>query len=178
MEATTLATRVPARSALEPIRLRDGTEVQLRTMADDDAPALARFHRGLSRETVYFRFFNAHPELSDLELEHFTHVDHLDREAIVATEGGEIIGVARFDREAGGGDAEAAFVVADQWQGRGLGSQLFQRLAARARDVGVDRFVAEVLPHNRRMLNVFMHAGLAAKSQLRDGTVRVVVDLG
>ncbi len=86
--------------------------------------------------------------------------------------------MARFDRLAGGRDAEAAFVIADVWQGEGLGTALFDRLAARARELGVERFTAEVLPHNRRMLNLFHHSGLPVTACLRDGVVHVVLDLG
>ena len=78
----------------------------------------------------------------------------------------------------GGRDAEAAFVIADVWQGEGLGTALFDRLAARARELGVERFTAEVLPHNRRMLNLFHHSGLPVTARLRDGVVHVVLDLG
>lgn len=160
-----------------PIQLRDGTEVQLHAMRGDDAAALLRFHHHLSPETTYLRFFSVHPELSRDELERFTHVDHQDREAIVATVGEEIIGVARLDRVPGDREAEAAFVVADGWQGEGLGTALFVRLAARAVELGVECFVAEVLPHNRRMINVFLHAGLPVTTSFRDGVVHMVVDL-
>ena len=137
-----------------PIQLRDGTEVHLHAMRGDDAAALLRFHHQLSPETTYLRFFSVHPELSARELEYFTHVDHQNREAIVATVDDMIIGIARFDRIDETNDAEAAFVIADAWQGEGLGTALFHRLAERAREVGIDRFVAEVLPHNRRMLDI------------------------
>ena len=55
---------------------------------------------------------------------------------------------------------------------------LFDRLAARARELGVERFEAEVLPHNRRMLNLFQHSGLPVSSVFRDGVVHVVLELG
>ena len=167
----------PSASMLAPIHLSDGTEVQLHAMSGADADALLRFHHGLSPETTYFRFFSVHPNLSDRELEHFTHVDHQNREAIVATVDGQIVGVARFDRSEDGRDAEAAFVIADLMQGEGLGTALFHRLAARAREVGVEHLTAEVLPHNQRMLNVFRHAGLPITTRLRDGVVHVVLDL-
>jgi len=165
-------------SIREPIQLRDGTEVRLHAMRGEDDGALLRFHQQLSPETVYLRFFAVHPELSSRELERFTHVDHCDREAIVATVDDEIVGVARFDRLGGGRDAEAAFVVADVWQGEGLGTALFGRLADRARELGIERFTAEVLPHNRRMLNLFHRSGLPVTARLRDGVVDVVLDLG
>lgn len=159
------------------IELHDGTTVRLHPMSASDAPGLARFHSTLSPETTYFRFFSVHPLLSEKELYHFTHVDHTVREAIVVTAGDEIVAVARFDRLKDPLEAEAAFVVADSWQELGLGTALFHRLADRAREVGVNRLVAEVLPHNRRMLAVFHHSGLPVRSELRDGEVHLVVEL-
>ena len=176
--ATGLLSPDSSMSIREPIWLRDGTEVHLHAMCGDDAAALLRFHHQLSPETTYLRFFSVHPELSARELEQFTHVDHQNREAIVATVDDEMIGVARFDRIDGSNDAEAAFVIADRWQGEGLGTALFHRLAERACEVGIDRFVAEVLPHNRRMLDVFFHAGQPVTSCLRDGDVHLEVELG
>ena len=159
------------------VELRDGMRVELHPMHADDAASLLRFHGTLSAETTHLRFFAVHPELSAKELHRFTHVDHRDREAIVATAAGEIIGVARFDRFDESGDAEVAFVVADSWQGRGLGTAMFDRLATRAREVGLSRFVADTLPHNGRMLAVFHHSGLPLTSGLRDGAVHLVIDL-
>jgi RimJ/RimL family protein N-acetyltransferase len=69
-------------------------------------------------------------------------------------------------------------VVADVWQGEGLGSALFDRLAARARELGLERLTAEVLPHNRRMLNLFHRSGLPVTARFRDGVVHVILDLG
>jgi RimJ/RimL family protein N-acetyltransferase len=178
MKATDLLSPDSSTSIREPIQLRDGTEVRLHAMRGDDADALLRFHHRLSPETTYLRFFSVHPELSSGELERFTHVDHRDREAIVATVDEEIVGVARFDRVDGDSEAEAAFVIADVWQGEGLGTALFERLTARARELGIERFTAEVLPHNRRMLNLFHHSGLPVTARLQDGVVHVVLDLG
>jgi RimJ/RimL family protein N-acetyltransferase len=159
------------------VELHDGTEARLHPMSASDAAGLLRFHSTLSPETTYFRFFTVHPSLSDRELHHFTHVDHTDREAIVATAGDEIIGVARFDRMQDPAEAEVAFVVADAWQELGLGTAMFRSLAQRAGEVAVARFVAEVLPHNRRMLAVFNHSGLPVRSEFRDGVVHLVLDL-
>ena len=68
-------------------------------------------------------------------------------------------------------------MLADSWQGRGLGSELFRHLAARAREVGVKRFVADTLPHNRPMLTVFRHADLPITEHFSEGTIRVELEL-
>jgi len=163
------ATVVPAHTLESPL-------VRLRLMAADDGERLQRFHHALSPETVYLRFFSVHPELQPREIERFTHVDHAQREAIVALVDDEIIGVGRFDRM-NPDEAEVAFVVADEWQGQGIGRALFDRLATRAREVGVNRFVADTLPHNERMLGVFRGCGNAYRSAFDAGVVHVEIDL-
>lgn len=105
-----------------------------------------------------------------------THVDHREREALVAIVDDEIVGVARFDTIASA-DAEVAFVVADSWQGRGLGRSLFRSLARRAAELGVERFVVYRLPHNRRLLNLFHGCGLPVTSRFDGEVVRVAIDL-
>jgi GNAT superfamily N-acetyltransferase len=160
------------------VRLKDGSTVSLVPMEPGDQARLLRFHHRLSPETIRRRFFSVHPELSPTELHRFTHVDHVDREAFVAVHEGEIVAVARFDRIGGGTDAEAAFVVADSWQGRGLGGALLDRLIGRARQLGIERFVAETLVDNRRMLGVFRHAGLPITERIYDGVVEVIIELG
>jgi RimJ/RimL family protein N-acetyltransferase len=160
------------------VKLRDGSTIEVAAMDAEDAPRLVRFHSTLSPETTYLRFFSFHPELRPEELHRFTHVDHRDREALVAVAGGEIVGVGRFDRIGDGAEAEVAFVVADSWQGRGICTALFERLAARAREVGVERFVAETLAHNGRMLAVFRHAGLPITESLRRDDVYLTLVLG
>ena len=168
----------PAHSVPEStVVLTDGSTVDLLPMEPGEEGRLRRFHHRLSPETTRRRFFSLHPELSAQELHRFTHVDHVDREAIIAVADGEIVAVGRFDRIGGETDAEVAFVVADSWQGRGLGTALLSRLAARARQLGVTRFVAQTLPHNRAMLAVFRHAGLPITERFEDGVVDVTIEL-
>ena len=147
-------------------------------MRPADVEKLVRFHHSLSPETTYLRFFGFHADLSPSELYRFTHVDHRDREAIIAVVDREIVAVARYDRFEASTDAEVAFVVADSWQGRGLGALLFARLARRAREVGVERFIAETLSQNRPMLAVFRHAGLPVRLRAERDVVHVEIDLG
>ncbi len=151
--------------------LTDGGTVHLRPILADDADRLRAFHAGLSKETVYNRFFAYRPSLSDADVARFTQVDHDDRVALVATLRDEIIGVVRYDRLPGSADAEVAFVVDDAHQGRGLGAVLLEHLAAAARERGIDRFVADVLPTNRAMLTVFRSAGYEVTRDLADGYV-------
>jgi RimJ/RimL family protein N-acetyltransferase len=162
----------------ESVVLPDGTAVELAPMLPTDGPRLLEFHHGLSADTVRRRFFSLHPELSSAELHRFTHVDHVDREAVIAVSEGQIVAVGRFDRIDRGPGAELAFVVADSWQGRGLGTALLSRLVARAREVGLTRLVAQTLADNRQMRAVFRQAGLPIRERLEGGVVDVTLDLG
>jgi RimJ/RimL family protein N-acetyltransferase len=149
-----------------------------RPIAADDEERLADFHSRLLPETVYLRFFNAHPRLSANELHHFTHVDGRDRFAMVAVdEADRIIAVARYDRTPGADDAEVAFVVDDSHQGHGLGAELLRRLVAEARGNGIRRFVADTMVGNQKMLGVFRQSGLPEVVSLEDGLFHVLLDL-
>ncbi|MBL0885642.1 GNAT family N-acetyltransferase [Myceligenerans sp. I2] len=173
--------------------LRDGTTTHLRPIRPDDADALQRFHMAQSERSVYYRFFAALNRIPERMLRQFVTVDHVDRTALVAVRpasgsradgapegaGEEILGVARFDVVPGPGPrtAEVAFNIADTMQGRGLGSVLLEHVADAARERGIHRFVAEVLPQNRAMLGVFREAGYAIEQHLDDGFVHVGIDL-
>jgi GNAT superfamily N-acetyltransferase len=127
------------------VRLRDGSRVRLRTIAPEDKPLVADVFDRLSEDSRYRRFFTIQSELTPDMLAYLTEVDHTDHEAIIAIEptAGRALGVARYvrlrdDPEA----AEVAFAVVDEWQGRGLGRALLTYLTRRARQEGVQRFVA------------------------------------
>jgi acetyl coenzyme A synthetase (ADP forming)-like protein len=110
-------------------------------------------------------------------LDRFVNVDYDDRMALVAEHAGHLVAVARYDRLDPPSEAEAAFVVEDSWQGRGLGTLLVEHLAAVAREHGITRLVAHTLPHNEKMLGVFRDAGFVRRSEFADGTVRVTLDI-
>jgi acyl-CoA synthetase (NDP forming)/RimJ/RimL family protein N-acetyltransferase len=156
--------------------LADGGTAHLRPITPQDAAALQAFHLRQSPESTYLRFFAPMPRLSDADLERFTTVDHVDRVALVATVGDDIVAVGRYDRIQPH-TAEVAFNVSDAHQGRGLGSVLLEHLAAAAREHGVHRFVAEVLPQNRRMLGVFRDAGYEVRHDFEDGVVSLSFDI-
>ena len=150
--------------------------VHLRPIRPEDSEALVAFHAKLSDRTRYLRYFGPYPRISERDLYHFTHVDHRARVALVAVLDEAIIGVGRYDRLGGGtgtADAEVAFVVADVHQGRGIGSILLEHLAAAARERGIERFVAEVLAENSRMVRVFTDTGYSAKYEYDSGVVHL-----
>ncbi|GAB7189996.1 bifunctional GNAT family N-acetyltransferase/acetate--CoA ligase family protein [Kineococcus sp. NUM-3379] len=157
--------------------LRDGGTAHVRPITPADAGAVARFHEHQSEESRYFRFFAPMPRLSPRDLARFTVVDHTDRVALVATVGDDIVGIARYDaapaRPGRPREAEVAFNISDAHQGRGLGSVLLEHLAAAAREQGVHRFTADVLPQNAKMINVFREAGYEVRQGYSDGVLEV-----
>ncbi|HEX7350308.1 GNAT family N-acetyltransferase, partial [Brachybacterium sp.] len=154
------------------IALRDGSAAHLRPILPTDAEALQDFHQRQSERSRYLRFFAAMPRLSPRDLARFTHVDHIDRVAFVVLAGAEIIAVGRYDRISPD-SAEVAFNVSDSRQGSGLASVLLEHLAAAARERGIHRFTAEVLPENTKMIKVFTETGYDVERRLDDGVVMV-----
>ncbi|MFD3460616.1 GNAT family N-acetyltransferase [Nocardia fluminea] len=149
----------------------DGGVVRVRPIVPADADALAAFHTRLSDRTRYLRYFGPYPQISPKDMYRTTHVDYRDRVGLVAVLGTAIIGVARYELLARQGPraAEVAFVVADEHQGRGLGSVLLEHLAGAAAENEVVAFVAEVLAENEAMITVFREAGYQLQRS-RDGS--------
>lgn len=132
-----------------------GRRLPVRPIRPDDAARLKRMFYRLSRDTVYLRFFSPVHRPPAWALRHLSEVDYANRFALVALDGDEIVGVARFDRSKDdGGRAEVAVVVEDALQGRGLGRALLQRLSECARARGVEAFAASMLAENRRALSL------------------------
>jgi acyl-CoA synthetase (NDP forming)/ribosomal protein S18 acetylase RimI-like enzyme len=153
--------------------LSDGGTVHLRPITPEDADKLVAFHSRLSARTRYYRYFGPYPRMPKRDVERFSRVDHVNRVALVALLGDDIVAVGRFDRLGEQDSAEAAFVVQDEHQGRGLGSILLEHLAAAARERGLRRFVAEVLAENSAMVRVFRDAGYQIKRAVEEGVVHL-----
>ncbi|WP_280495549.1 bifunctional GNAT family N-acetyltransferase/acetate--CoA ligase family protein [Nocardia farcinica] len=150
----------------------DGGVVRLRPITPDDAEPLQTFHAALSDRTRYLRYFGPYPRISPKDLYRTTHVDYQDRVGLVVELGDAIIAVGRYELldRTGPRAAEVAFVVADEHQGRGLGSILLEHLAGAAAENKIQTFVAEVLAENTAMVTVFRDAGYQVERS-RDGTV-------
>ncbi|MFI9821192.1 GNAT family N-acetyltransferase [Streptomyces sp. NPDC052013] len=165
--------------------LRDGGTARIRPITVDDAERLVSFYEQVSDESKYFRFFAPYPRLSAKDVHRFTHHDFVDRVGLAATIGGEFIATVRYDRIGADGtpasapadEAEVAFLVQDAHQGRGVASALLEHIAAVARERGIRRFAAEVLPANTKMIKVFTDAGYTQKRSFEDGVVRLEFDL-
>jgi acyl-CoA synthetase (NDP forming)/ribosomal protein S18 acetylase RimI-like enzyme len=163
------------------VLLRDGHAAHLRPIGEDDEQRLVEFYEQVSAESKYMRFFAPMPRLSERDVKRFTHVDHHDRVAFVLTVADRIIAVGRFDRITGSGsttdgegdEAEVAFLVQDAHQGRGIAQLLLEHLAQAGRERGIAKFVAEVLPENQRMIQLFREAGYHVAGGFEDGVMRL-----
>jgi RimJ/RimL family protein N-acetyltransferase len=160
----------PPRPAAEgtPVVLHDGSAVLIRQVRSTDAALLADGFARLSPRSRRMRFLGAKTALSAVELRYFTEVDHHDHEAIGALSAadGRGVGIARYVRDAGDSQAaEIAVTVVDDWQGRGLGTELLSRLSDRARQAGIDRFTALAAAENVTVAGLArkLGAGLAAR---------------
>ena len=146
------------------LTLRDGRVVDVRPVERSDREGLAAAVQRLSDETRYLRFATAKPRLTKRELDFLVDVDHHRHEAIVAIDPTTMRGVAavRYIQIPGEPEvAEIAATVTDDWQGRGLGTALLARLAARAREEGYAAFRASVLASNDRSIAMLLAAGFA-----------------
>ncbi|MFB8212302.1 GNAT family N-acetyltransferase [Streptomyces sp. NPDC056010] len=165
--------------------LRDGGTARIRPITTDDAERLVSFYEQVSDESKYYRFFAPYPRLSAKDVHRFTHHDYVDRVGLAVTVGGEFIATVRYDRidatgrpaSAPADEAEVAFLVQDAHQGRGVASTLLEHIAAVARERGIRRFAAEVLPANTKMIKVFRDAGYTQQRSFEDGSVHLTLDL-
>lgn len=153
--------------------LADGGTVRVRPIRPDDDDRLLRLYEQVSDETIYLRFFSPVSRPTARRLDRLTEVDHVDHVVLVAELGDDLVAVARYDRMARTDDAEVAFTVRDDQQGRGIGTIMLEHLAVIAREHGIGRFVATTLPQNRRMLDVFRDAGFEVTRSFAEGVVEV-----
>jgi acetyltransferase len=171
-------------------RFADGTPWVARPIRPEDAESLQAFIRGLSERSRYMRFVSMMRELTPRMLARYTQVDY-DREvALVATtelpnpahrghRHDAVIGLAHYLRNPDGRGAEYALVVADAWQGQGLGRQLMATLIDAAREQRLEYIEGLVLSDNRPMLRLMTSLGLRNDPDPEDPTMRRVwLDLG
>ncbi len=152
--------------------LHDGSTVHLRPVRREDEAALREFFEGLSVESRAFRFFSGAVDV-ERAASTLASVDYADHYGLVAVRGGgRIVGHGLY---VGGPDrrAEVAFAVAEEIQGRGLGTILLAHLAEVAEEHGYLTFLAEVLPQNHRMIEMFRESGLPTQVRAEPGVLRV-----
>ena len=160
--------------------LQSGEEVLLRPIRPEDEPLWLEMFQGFSEESIRYRFFTVIQDTPHEMRVRYCNIDY-DREiAIVAevTQGGrrQILGVGRVPLEAGGKRGELAFIITDQWQGRGLGTKLVDHTLEVARDMGVEEVYALMLADNYRGQSLLRKMGFEL-GHLEDGTIRATLRL-
>jgi len=155
----------------------DGGAIRIRAIRPDDQERLHDHFRGLSGQSVYFRFMGIKRDLSAADLKRLTELDFKNHVGLAATltENGRerFIGVGRYIRGANPNRAEVAFAILDGFQGRGIGTLLLEHLSLIADANDIAEFEADVLGENRQMLEVFAHSGFESHRALDSGVVRL-----
>ena len=168
--------KVEEYSAIE--ALRDGRRVEIRALRPDDRADLIAAVGRTSDRSLYRRFFGLKRSFTDQEAAFFVNVDFVNHVALVA-----LIGEKGRSVIAGGGryivvqpgQAEVAFAVVDEYQGHGIGGALMRHLTSIACAAGLRSFIAEVLPDNSPMLQLFKTSGLSLNMRREDQVVHVTI---
>lgn len=155
----------------------DGRQVFFRPVKPTDEQMMKDLFYSFSEDTIYRRFMSVKRSMPHRELQHFANIDYDTEMAIVGViredEMQEIIAVGRYSLYEEGNEAEVAFVVRDDWQGKGIGTFLLDYLIRIGRDMGIDAFTAEVMPQNKQMIHMFEATGLDVETKMVDGTYTV-----
>jgi acetyltransferase len=169
-----------------PWTMKNGQPVTVRPIRPEDEPLLVRLHQALSERTVYLRYFQplklsqrtAHERLTRI-----CFVDY-DREMVLVVESKkndsspEIIAIGRLSKLHGTGhEAELAVLVDDRFQSLGLGTELYRRLIAVAREEKIRRVVSTILTENREMRAICQKLGFHMEADLDDGTIEAELSL-
>jgi acetyltransferase len=174
IEVKDVASRPYPAHLIKHITLRDGTPLTIRPIRPADMDLEKAFVQKLSDYSRYYRFMLPIRELPQAMLEHFTHPDY-DREMaliVLSTQEGkeEEIGVARFVKYPDGRQCEFALAIADQWQGKGVGTALMRELIAIARSFGLKTMEGFVLTTNQPMLKLVTFLGFSSEMSIDDPT--------
>jgi acetyltransferase len=156
-------------------RLDSGESFSLRPVRHDDGVLEEVFVRGLSRESRYQRMLSGGFKVAPEWIESMTHIDYQRHMAFAVTsviDGVEqFVGVGRYVVDVATAGAEVALVIADVWQGRGLGRRLLATLIEHAQSARVQQIVGVVLATNEAMLRLARSMGFSVNAEPGDATV-------
>jgi len=160
--------------------LRTGLKICFRASRPDDVDRLVEAFNKLDPESLYLRFFGPKKEISALEMQRFKETDFKNQVILFCTVMQDdreiIIGSGSYVR-IGADEAEVAFIIEEDFHRLGIAGRLLKHLGTIAVDAGVKTFVAEVLPHNSAMLDVFKRSGWPMTSEVSDGAVHLTLAL-
>jgi acetyltransferase len=165
-------------------QIEDGSPVVIRPVRPEDEPQIVDFHGTISDRSVYLRYFHMmtlDARVSHDRLRRTCFIDY-DREIALVVEHEdqgrkEIIAVGRLMRTRHGNEAEFAMLISDRHQGRGIGTELLQRLIEVARAERMGRITGDILPENSNMLRICKQLGFRLKHVPGEGVVRAVLDI-
>jgi acyl-CoA hydrolase/GNAT superfamily N-acetyltransferase len=160
--------------ALEAYRTTDsGVEILLRPVKITDEPLLKDFFYALSDQSLYRRFISMRRDMPHERLQEFVVIDYTQETVILAIrqheEHEEVVGIGQYTIDPTTHTADVAFVVRDDYQGRGIGTTLLTYLTYLAKKQGLLGFTADVLMENAPMLRVFEKMGFATQRRSAEG---------
>ena len=164
----------------ETVELADGAEVVIRPIEPEDETELRRGLEHLSALTAFRRFHAHRADADPEEWEDLTRIDHVRHEALAALDPkeGSVVGVARYVCDPKQpSQAEITYVVDDEWQHRGVGSALIDRIAVRAREAGVERFIATSLAVDKHAQSLLLRVADPVAHHDHDGILETTARL-
>jgi len=171
---------------VKPWMMKNSRPVTIRPIRPEDEPLLIRLHQVLSERTVYLRYFQPLKLSQRTAHERLTRICFIDydREMVLVVEhksddsSTEIIAIGRLSKLRGdGNEAELAVLVDDRHQSQGLGTELYRRLIAVAKDEKIKRVISTVLAENREMRALCQKLGFRMEADLEDGTIRAELEV-
>jgi len=163
------------------VLLKDGSRILLRPIRRDDTERWLAFFQRQSQQTKYLRFQRDPGEMGPEDALRFCTVDYRNTFALVGEvqkeQRKEIVAIGRYYRLPDKRSARVAFAIEDAYHGKGIGTQLIERLANVARDNGIAIFEGDVLAENERMMSVLKDYGFHIDSELRGGVYHVTIPI-
>lgn len=155
--------------------------VTFRALKPSDEEEMRRLFYRFSSRTVYYRYFSPINSMPHARMQSYVNIDYQSTLSLVGLVGepGEerIIAEGRFARYPDRPAADLAFVVEEDYQGRGIATALFKQLIPLARARGIETFAADVLASNRAMIRVIEKMGLKARARLAEGVYEMEIPL-
>lgn len=170
---------------VKPWKMKDGEDVTVRPIRPEDEPLLVKLHEVLSERTVYMRYFQPLKLSQRISHERLTRICFLDydREMLLVVErkqkdgSPQLIGIGRLSKLHGTNDAEMAVLVDDRFQHKGIGSELYRRLIAVAKEEKLDKLVSTLLAENQEMQAICKKLGFQLRADPQDNTVHAELKL-
>ncbi len=152
---------------------KSGIEILLRPVKIKDEPLLKEFFYSLSDNSLYRRFISLRKDMPHERLQEFVVVDYTKQMVILATitkgEKEEVVGIGQYFIDEATFTAEVGFAVKDEYQNKGIGTELLSYITYLAKRQGLLGFYAEVLFDNRPMLHLFEKMGFNIEKRREDG---------